>query len=143
MAKVELRYWYNYAMDRWQFECTFPETNSMYISHMDAGQEMEITDDRLEKIVKVICSLRGDKYEGYTLTTKEVDIEKYKKMNKSRHFGDMRKELRQRYSVLSGIAKCPMCRDESTIETLVMHLNDFHEWTREEIANWVDGFEEV
>lgn len=39
--------------------------------------------------------------------------------------------------------RTPVCgyRDPAPVWELVMHLNDYHEWTREEIADWVDTLE--
>jgi hypothetical protein len=40
--------------------------------------------------------------------------------------------------VLSDIRNCPDCGH--TNQDIVPHLNDFHQWTRERIADWLDTF---
>ncbi len=37
-------------------------------------------------------------------------------------------------------ASCPACEyyQEYPLETVIVHINDVHEWTRERIADWVD-----
>ncbi len=40
---------------------------------------------------------------------------------------------------LKAWAECPMCRVNSTVRYIVQHLNDEHYWTREDIADWLDG----
>lgn len=36
---------------------------------------------------------------------------------------------------------CPVCRVNSTIIGLVEHLNDYHKWSRQDIAEWVEPVE--
>ena len=36
---------------------------------------------------------------------------------------------------------CPVCTYSRTIDTTIPHLNDFHRWTREAIADWVSTLE--
>lgn len=38
--------------------------------------------------------------------------------------------------------ECPACRQkQGIVEGLVVHLNDYHQWTRERIADWVATIE--
>jgi hypothetical protein len=41
------------------------------------------------------------------------------------------------------VAKCPWCSftDLDDVRDAIVHLNDFHMWTRERIADWVDTVE--
>lgn len=34
---------------------------------------------------------------------------------------------------------CPVCEDAMSLQWTIIHLNDNHEWTREAIADWLDG----
>lgn len=34
--------------------------------------------------------------------------------------------------------RCPACVASGTLYTTIQHINDFHEWSREEIADWLD-----
>jgi hypothetical protein len=40
-------------------------------------------------------------------------------------------------------AACPACHTSETIwlPSIIVHLNDHHKWTREQIADWIDTFE--
>ena len=37
--------------------------------------------------------------------------------------------------------ECPVCCDTLTTLGVIAHLNDFHDWTREHIADYVAQFE--
>jgi hypothetical protein len=38
---------------------------------------------------------------------------------------------------------CPEClHRKSTVVSTIAHLNDFHKWTRERIADWVEAIEQ-
>lgn len=56
-------------------------------------------------------------------------------------------ELWRKFDVLHKWAACPVdgCWSvvyvDAPIAHVIMHLNDQHEWTRERIADWVEGFE--
>ena len=42
---------------------------------------------------------------------------------------------------VNDIIKCPACDNNtgpSIIYTVVQHLNDYHEWTRDQIADWLE-----
>ncbi len=45
--------------------------------------------------------------------------------------------LRQIFPQLQLQAMCPACRVTATVEAVIAHLNDDHELTREQIAEWV------
>lgn len=47
--------------------------------------------------------------------------------------------LNQYKPMLNQMVKCPACDDSDTLEMVVMDLNDTHKWTREAIADWMDG----
>jgi hypothetical protein len=36
---------------------------------------------------------------------------------------------------------CSSCGESHTVCTMVVHLNDTHKWTREQIASWLDGLQ--
>lgn len=36
------------------------------------------------------------------------------------------------------IAKCPECLLRDELGDMIVHLNDEHKWTRNQIANWID-----
>ena len=42
-----------------------------------------------------------------------------------------------------GISVCPQCGQQSEygVFITIIHLNDFHRWTREQIADWVETIE--
>jgi hypothetical protein len=44
------------------------------------------------------------------------------------------------YPELSTGSKCPACpqRNTDSVEAVIMHLNDVHQWGRNRIADWVD-----
>ena len=52
------------------------------------------------------------------------------------------------YPYLKDITKCPDCDLEAGIAphdytpSLLTHINDHHKWTREQIADWLYGYEE-
>jgi hypothetical protein len=39
------------------------------------------------------------------------------------------------------VRHCPEagCRKQLLLDSLIIHLNDDHRWSRERIADWVDG----
>jgi len=39
-------------------------------------------------------------------------------------------------------ARCPECKDEDYLSCVMVHLNDEHRWTREQIADWLYAEEE-
>jgi len=44
--------------------------------------------------------------------------------------------------LIDTIVVCPHCdRVRGPLESMVVHLNDGHQWTRERIANWVETIE--
>lgn len=50
-------------------------------------------------------------------------------------------EIERLYPFLRGQA-CPACRAGGTSPgRVIWHLNDYHEWTREQIADWVETIE--
>ena len=47
--------------------------------------------------------------------------------------------LHGRFTARNSVADCPDCDDKTMSNIgLVTHLNDEHEWKREDIATWVD-----
>lgn len=48
-----------------------------------------------------------------------------------------------KWPILAVIAKsCPCCRDgRQSVADMITHLNDYHTWTREAIADWVSTIE--
>jgi hypothetical protein len=53
-------------------------------------------------------------------------------------------EIIHRWSVAAVGARCPRCRGSYYVMTVVeaiVHLNDHHHWSREEIADWVATYE--
>lgn len=58
-------------------------------------------------------------------------------------FTDMKDKLKEAYPVLREsrtcpVAECSWCQMHTVVSLLIIHLNDSHEWSREEIATWVD-----
>lgn len=50
--------------------------------------------------------------------------------------------LKARWPVLRGTSKCPACTNYLTgTNDAIWHLNDWHKWTRERIADWVATIE--
>jgi hypothetical protein len=46
--------------------------------------------------------------------------------------------------VLSDVALCPVCqRGGLIVQEVIQHINDDHRWTREQIADWVEGRERI
>src|SRR5262249_32476035 len=43
----------------------------------------------------------------------------------------------KRYPELLTLVSCPDCRCKAALQSVMMHLNDVHRWTREHIAAWV------
>ena len=39
-------------------------------------------------------------------------------------------------------AFCPVCKMGQTVSGVVINLNDFHRWTREKIADWLEPVEQ-
>jgi hypothetical protein len=59
-------------------------------------------------------------------------------------YEDMLSELFSQYPVLNKIKSCPerLCTTrQEFVRGIVMHLNDKHKWSREQIADWVDSLE--
>lgn len=51
-------------------------------------------------------------------------------------------EFRARWPFTEETARCPKCCPnchgwDDTVLAMIYHLNDYHRWTREEIADWV------
>lgn len=48
-----------------------------------------------------------------------------------------------RYEKPGHVVACPACQGNNSrgIESIVVHLNDHHHWTRERIADWVETIE--
>ena len=46
------------------------------------------------------------------------------------------------WPVLLTYATCPACGEKNPAGAIIMHLNDDHRWTREQIADWVQTVEE-
>jgi hypothetical protein len=40
-------------------------------------------------------------------------------------------------AVLCIRTRCPVCDDERSLQGVIVHLNDFHQWSRVRIADWV------
>jgi hypothetical protein len=58
-------------------------------------------------------------------------------------WGQMLELLGEKYSILNKNSKCPVgkkpnCGGSPTVMNLIIHLNDEHKWTREQVADWVD-----
>jgi hypothetical protein len=51
----------------------------------------------------------------------------------------MMKELHEIFPALNEKSACPVCKEESQLSTIVMHLNDDHAWKREQTANWLES----
>lgn len=52
----------------------------------------------------------------------------------------MKRRLRERYPQLTKSVSCPVLGDyKGQVENMVIHLNDEHNWSREEIADWIDS----
>jgi hypothetical protein len=52
------------------------------------------------------------------------------------------KDLEEFFDVLEGTVRAcpePGCRKQLLLASLIVHLNDTHRWTREQIASWVAG----
>jgi hypothetical protein len=51
--------------------------------------------------------------------------------------------LRAHYPFMTQDADCPVCGDEyaANVDCVMVHLNDAHRWSREQIADWVEQFE--
>jgi hypothetical protein len=51
------------------------------------------------------------------------------------------KDLAWFFSVLDTVKKCPAegCTKRLNLAAVIVHLNDDHLWTREDIAAWVEG----
>jgi hypothetical protein len=49
-------------------------------------------------------------------------------------------DLAQAYPVLDQTMECPVdnCEHQNYFGQVIIHLNDEHEWLRDEIATWVD-----
>ena len=45
--------------------------------------------------------------------------------------------------ILKTVSACPACIYERSLDlySVIVHLNDDHRWTREQIADWMDGIE--
>jgi hypothetical protein len=37
-----------------------------------------------------------------------------------------------------GFITCPACTGVSTVPVIIIHLNDGHKWSREDIADWLE-----
>lgn len=42
-----------------------------------------------------------------------------------------------RWPLARNVVPCPQCLDSGTAWSMAAHLNDHHQWTREQIADWV------
>lgn len=51
-------------------------------------------------------------------------------------------EIRTLFPYLQTLSPCPACPLRMTLFIAAYHLNDFHEWTREAIADWLEEREE-
>lgn len=48
-----------------------------------------------------------------------------------------------KHPAMQQVVKCPAGGDyTNNLQTVIMHLNDTHEWTREQIADWIDTLDE-
>src|ERR1700682_837614 len=56
---------------------------------------------------------------------------------------DVFPSMREAFPILRTMSECPVLGGDSksTVENIAMHLNDFHRWTREAIADWVETLE--
>jgi hypothetical protein len=73
------------------------------------------------------CAL-GAAYEGVYRLPKEVA-------------GEIPHRLDRFFHCLENVSKrCPAgCRKRVPVGAMIVHLNDDHQWTREQIAAWLDG----
>lgn len=53
----------------------------------------------------------------------------------------MMKSLKRSFPVLEQYANCPICLMPEPLYSLIMHLNDLHEWTRNEIADYLESLD--
>lgn len=52
---------------------------------------------------------------------------------------DLRKALRSVFPDLAKPMFCPACRGQGGhVDELFVHLNDYHQWTRERMAGWIE-----
>lgn len=43
--------------------------------------------------------------------------------------------------ILSLMVKCPSCKGSSRCRSMIIHLNDFHHWTRNQISDFIETVE--
>lgn len=51
----------------------------------------------------------------------------------------------RRHCNMSALVHCPYCLSMGghSLEAIIVHLNDEHLWTREEIADWLDTLDDI
>ena len=58
----------------------------------------------------------------------------------------VQRNLKKLFPALSKTAKCPKCSTSKqsifkTLDRMIIHLNDEHKWTREEVADWLESLD--
>jgi len=58
----------------------------------------------------------------------------------------VQKNLKKLFPALKEIVTCPVCAKldkdrSSTLDRMIIHLNDEHRWTREEVADWLESLD--
>lgn len=53
-------------------------------------------------------------------------------------------ELKALFPITASIVRCPSCAGTpAVLSACIVHLNDAHRWTREQIADWVETLEQA
>lgn len=54
----------------------------------------------------------------------------------------LQQEMVTAFPCLERVKKCPCgCKNKTTLKSLVIHLNDGEQWTREAIADWLESLD--
>ncbi len=97
-------------------------------------------DEMLSKfVIRETCALGAAIVGTYGSDLKEVDALQLS-MGKSHPLVEM-------YPILDVSTNCPQreCafkENDTTVRYLITHLNDYHHWTREKIADWIEALEQ-
>ena len=111
---------------------------------------IRVADGHTDNITPALSQITA--MSGYGFVGKPLDgwlgTEEYKETSAARELSDLSTKLPgvnyrindicelQTDSITGGLEKCSFhC---PTVRDRIMHLNDFHKWTREQVADWLD-----
>lgn len=80
--------------------------------------------------------LTGGLWLGYVLFTSYTFIKSAKQAKEAEQVIGTLSSLVPGFELMTAV--CPICLNQKKLSSQVIHLNDSHKWTREDIADWLE-----